>query len=118
MRLYLNYTFFLFFVLMIAFSVITLADDNKIVCLKSDKIRSVDFKKDYMIFEMQKRDKYNITCKGSGYLNFENPVIIEPQKMGNKICSNDVLKLRNKTCFIDKIELVKKDPEEKSQLIN
>ena len=73
MKLYLNYTFFLFFAFMIAFSVITLADDNKIVCLKSDKIRSVDFKKDYMIFEMQKRDKYNITCKGSGYLNFENP---------------------------------------------
>ena len=46
-------------------------------------------------------------------LNFENPVIIEPQKMGNKICSNDVLKLRNKTCFIDKIEAVKKDSEEK-----
>ena len=38
-------------------------------------------------------------------LNFENPVIIEPQKMGNKICSNDVLKLRHKTCFIDKIVL-------------
>jgi len=118
MKLYLNYTYFLFFVLMIAFSVTILADDNKIVCLKSDKIRSVDFKKDYMIFEMQKRDKYNITCKGSGYLNFENPVIIEPQKMGNKICSNDVLKLRNKTCFIDKIELVKEDSEANSQLIN
>ena len=51
---------------MIAFSVTILADDNKIVCLKSDKIRSVDFKKDYMIFEMQKRDKIYITCKGSG----------------------------------------------------
>ena len=118
MKLYLEYTFFLFFVLMIAFSVNTLADENEIVCLKSDKIRSVDFKKNYMIFEMQKREKYNITCKGSGYLNFENPVIIEPQKMGNKICSNDVLKLRNKTCFIDKIEAVKKDSEENSQLIN
>ena len=58
MKLYLEYTFFLFFVLMIAFSVNTLADENEIVCLKSDKIRSVDFKKDYMIFEMQKRDKY------------------------------------------------------------
>ena len=56
MKLYLEYTFFLFFVLMIAFSVNTLADENEIVCLKSDKIRSVDFKKDYMIFEMQKRD--------------------------------------------------------------
>ena len=71
-----------------------------------------------MIYTVQKREKYNITCKGSGYLNFENPVIIEPQKMGNKICSNDVLKLRNKTCFIDKIEAVKKDSEENSQLIN
>ena len=57
MKLYLEYTFFLFFVLMIAFSVNTLADENEIVCLKSDKIRSVDFKKDYMIFEMQKREK-------------------------------------------------------------
>ena len=56
MKLYLEYTFFLFFVLMIAFSVNTLADENEIVCLKSDKIRSVDFKKDYMIFEMQKRE--------------------------------------------------------------
>ena len=118
MNLYLKYTFFLFFILMITFSVATLADEKEIVCLKSDKIRSVDFKKDYMIFEMQKRDKYNITCKGSGYLNFENPVIIEPQKMGNKICSNDVLKLRNKNCFIDKIELVKEDSEANSQLIN
>ncbi len=118
MKLYLEYTFFLFFVLMITFSVIILADEKEIVCLKSDKIRSVDFKKDYMIFEMQKRDKYNITCKGSGYLNFQNPVIIEPRKMGNKICSNDALKLRNKTCFIDKIELVKKDSEVDSQLIN
>ena len=56
MKLYLEYTFFLFFVLMIAFSVNTLADENEIVCLKSDRIRSVDFKKDYMIFEMQKRE--------------------------------------------------------------
>ena len=60
MKLYLEYTFFLFFVLMIAFSVNTLADENEIVCLKSDKIRSVDFKKDYMIFEMQKREKQNL----------------------------------------------------------
>ena len=70
MKLYLEYTFFLFFVLMIAFSVNTLADENEIVCLKSDKIRSVDFKKDYMIFEMQKREKYNITCKGSECVSF------------------------------------------------
>ena len=52
---------------------------------------------------MQKKNKYNETCRGPGNLNFENPLIIEPQKMGNKICSNDVLKLRHKTCFIDTI---------------
>ena len=87
------------------FSSTILADTDEIVCLKTDKIRSVDFKKDFMVFEMQKKQKYNVTCKGPGNLNFQNPVIIEPQKMGNKICSNDVLKLRNKTCFIDKIVL-------------
>tara|TARA_B100000941_G_scaffold258184_1_gene208436 strand:+ start:26 stop:367 length:342 start_codon:yes stop_codon:yes gene_type:complete len=81
----------------------TLAEGNKLICLKTDKIRSVNFKKDFMIFEMQRREKFNVSCKGSSYLNFENPIIIEPQKMGRKICSNDVLKLRNKTCFIDKI---------------
>ena len=32
----------------------TLGEDNKRICLKTDKIRSVDFKKDFMIFEMQK----------------------------------------------------------------
>ena len=95
----------LFSFILVLFSSTILADTDEIVCLKTDKIRSVDFKKDFMVFEMQKRQKYNVTCKGPGYLNFQNPVIIEPQKMGNKICSNDVLKLRNKTCFIDKIVL-------------
>ena len=95
----------LFSLILIVFSSAILADTDEIVCLKTDKIRSVDFKKDFMVFEMQKRQKYNVTCKGPGNLNFENPVIIEPQKMGNKICSNDVLKLRHKTCFIDKIVL-------------
>ena len=66
---------------------------------------------DFMVFETNKKQKYNISCKGAGNLNFESPIIIEPQKLGYKICSNDVLKLRNKTCFIDKIELVKKDNE-------
>jgi|TARA_B100001996_G_scaffold62731_1_gene44944 hypothetical protein len=95
----------LFSLILVVFSSAILADTDEIVCLKTDKIRSVDFKKDFMVFEMQKRQKYNVTCKGPGNLNFENPVIIEPQKMGNKICSNDVLKLRYKTCFIDKIVL-------------
>ena len=92
----------LFSLILVVFSSSILADTDEIVCLKTDKIRSVDFKKDFMVFEMQKRQKYNVTCKGPGNLNFENPVIIEPQKMGNKICSNDVLKLRHKTCFFDK----------------
>ena len=91
----------------------TLAEDNKRICLKTDKIRSVDFKKDFMIFEMQKKNKYNVTCRGPGNLNFENPLIIEPQKMGNKICSNDVLKLRHKTCFIDTI-IAHKDIDKES----
>ncbi len=88
-----------------------LAEKSDYVCLKTDKIKSINFKKDFMVFETNKKQKYNISCKGAGNLNFESPVIIEPQKMGYKICSNDVLKLRNKTCFIDKIELVKKDTE-------
>ena len=82
----------LFSLMLVVFSSTILADTDEIVCLKTDKIRSVDFKKDFMVFEMQKRQKYNVTCKGPGNLNFENPLIIEPQKMGNKICSNDVLK--------------------------
>ena len=88
-----------------------LADNVDYVCLKTDKIKSIKFKKDFMVFETNKKQKYNISCKGAGNLNFESPIIIEPQKLGYKICSNDVLKLRNKTCFIDKIELVKKDTE-------
>ena len=95
--------FILFSLLLNVYSIHTLADTEEIVCLKTDKIRSVDFKKDFMIFEMQKKNKYNVTCRGPGNLNFENPLIIEPQKIGNKICSNDVLKLRHKTCFIDTI---------------
>ena len=89
-----------------------LAESNDYVCLKTDKIKSIRFKKDYMVFETSKKQKYNISCKGSGNLNFESPVIIEPQKLGYRICSNDVLKLRNKTCFIEKIELVKEKKEE------
>jgi len=43
-------------------------------------------------------------------LTFQSPLVIEPQKMGYKICSNDVLKLKEYSCFIDKIELlVEKD---------
>ena len=107
MRLNMKYSMSLLFSFIVIFSSVILADTDEIVCLKTNKIRSVDFKKDFLVFEMQKKQKYNVTCKGPGYLKFENPLIIEPQKMGNKICSNDVLKLRNKTCFIDKIVLNK-----------
>ena len=107
--------YLLLFIYMIVFSFLTpnflLAENADYVCLKTDKIKSIKFKKDFMVFETNKKQKYNISCKGSGNLSFESPIIIEPQKLGYKICSNDVLKLRNKTCFIDKIELVKKDTE-------
>ena len=97
----------LFFIL--ASPIILLAEKEDIVCLKTDKIKSIKFKKKVMVFETMNKDKFNISCKGVGTLSFESPLIIEPQKMGFKICSNDVLQLRNKTCFIDKIELIKKD---------
>ena len=100
---YLRLTLSLLLLFLIINSNSTLAEDIKPICLKTDKIHSVKFKKDFMIFEMQRREKFNVSCRGPGNLNFENPIIIEPQKMGRKICSNDVLKLRNKTCFIDKI---------------
>tara|TARA_B100001996_G_scaffold343520_1_gene298695 strand:+ start:145 stop:471 length:327 start_codon:yes stop_codon:yes gene_type:complete len=91
-----------------------LAEKNSIVCLKTNKIKSIKFEKKVLVFETTKKDKFNISCKGAGTLTFESPVIIEPQKMGFRICSNDVLQLRNKTCFIDKIEPVKKDEETNS----
>ena len=90
------------------------AENSDIVCLKTDKIKSIKFEKKVLIFETTKKEKFNISCKGAGTLTFESPLIIEPQKMGFKICSNDVLQLRNKTCFIDKIEPVKKDEETNS----
>ena len=61
--------FILFSLLLNASSTHILADTEEIVCLKTDKIRSVDFKKDFMIFEMQKKNKYNVTCRGPGNLN-------------------------------------------------
>ena len=54
--------FILFLILLNVSSVNILADTEEFVCLKTDKIRSVDFKKDFMIFEMQKRNKYNEFC--------------------------------------------------------
>jgi hypothetical protein len=33
--------------------------------------------------------------------------------MGYKICSNDVLKLKNYSCFIDKITLLEKKEDKK-----
>ena len=87
------------------------AENSDIVCLKTNKIKSIKFEKKVLVFETTKKNKFNVSCKGAGTLTFESPMIIEPQKMGFKICSNDVLQLRNKTCFIDKIEPVKKDEE-------
>ena len=59
-----------------------------------------------LIFENRKDLNYTVTCKGSHHLTFQSPLVIEPQKMGYKICSNDVLKLKEYSCFIDKIELL------------
>ena len=102
---------FLFLICILTSPFNLVAETKDIVCLKTDKIKSIKFEKKVLVFEMNKKNKFNISCKGAGTLTFESPVLIEPQKMGFKICSNDVLKLRNKTCFIDKIEPVKKDEE-------
>ena len=79
------------------------------ICFKTRDIDNIIFKKDRLIFENRKNINYSLTCKGSRYLNFQNPLIIEPIKMGNKICSNDVLKLKNYSCFVDKITLIEED---------
>jgi len=82
-------------------------------CFKIRDIENILYKKDKLIFENRKNVSYSLTCKGSRNLTFQYPLIIEPIKMGNKICSNDVLKLKDYSCFIDKITLLEKDEDKK-----
>jgi len=83
------------------------------ICFKTRDIENILFKKDKLIFENRRNVNYSLTCRGSRHLTFQHPLIIEPIKMGFKICSNDVLKLRDYSCFIDKITLLKKDEDKK-----
>ena len=83
------------------------------ICFKTKDIENILFKKDQLIFENRRNVNYSLTCRGSRHLTFQNPLVIEPIKMGYKICSNDVLKLKNYSCFIDKITLLEKDKDKK-----
>ena len=83
------------------------------ICFKTRDIENILFKKDKLIFENRRNVNYSLTCRGSRHLTFQHPLIIEPIKMGFKICSNDVLKLRDYSCFIDKITLLKKNEDKK-----
>ena len=76
------------------------------VCFDTKDIENIKFKKDFLLFQNRKDINYTLTCKGKRYLTFQSPLIMEPQKMGYKICSNDVLKLKDYSCFIDEISLV------------
>ena len=83
------------------------------ICFKTKDIENILFKKDRLIFENSRNVNYSLTCRGSRHLTFQNPLVIEPIKMGYKICSNDVLKLKNYSCFIDKITLLEEDKDKK-----
>ena len=83
------------------------------ICFKKKDIENILFKKDHLIFENRRNVNYSLTCKGSRHLTFQHPLIIEPIKMGYKICSNDVLKLKNYSCFIDKITLLEEKEDKK-----
>ena len=76
------------------------------ICFDTKDIENIKFKKDFLLFQNKKDINYTLTCKGKRHLTFQSPLIIEPQKMGYKICSNDVLKLKDYSCFIDQISLV------------
>ena len=75
-------------------------------------IENIRFKKDFLLFQNRKNINYTVTCKGNRHLSFQSPLIIDPQKMGYKICSNDVLKLKEYSCFIDEITLVVEENKE------
>ena len=83
------------------------------ICFKTRDIENILFKKDKLIFENRRNVNYSLTCRSSRHLTFQHPLIIEPIKMGFKICSNDVLKLKDYSCFIDKITLLSTDEDKK-----
>ena len=89
------------------------SNSDERICFKTRDIENILFKKDKLIFENRRNVSYSLTCKGSRHLTFQHPLIIEPIKMGYKICSNDVLKLKNYSCFIEKITLLKIDKDKK-----
>ena len=64
------------------------------ICFDTKDIENIRFKKDFLLFENRRDINYTVTCKGNRHLSFQSPLIIDPQKMGYKICSNDVLKLK------------------------
>ena len=76
------------------------------ICFDTKDIENIKFKKDFLLFQNKKDINYTLTCKGKRHLTFQSPLIIEPQKMGYKICSNDVLKLKDYSSFIGEISLV------------
>ncbi|MDA8892229.1 hypothetical protein N9I86_00785 [Hyphomicrobiales bacterium] len=97
------------YVLILIFTFISsfnLALSSERVCFDTKDIENIKFKKDYLLFKNRKNLNYSVTCKGNRHLTFQSPLIIEPQKMGYKICSNDVLKLKEYSCFIDEIKLI------------
>ena len=98
--------------LLVALTPLAVKSEERI-CFKTRDIENILFKKDKLIFENRRNVSYSLTCKGSRHLTFQHPLIIEPIKMGYKICSNDVLKLKNYSCFIDKITLLKIDKDKK-----
>ena len=83
-------------------------EESEKICFKTREIKSIQFKKKFLVFELNNKEKFNVYCKGNFSLTFQSPIIYEPQKMGFKICYNDVLKLKQSTCFIDKIVPVEK----------
>ena len=82
------------------------------ICFDTKDIENIRFKKDFLLFQNRKNISYTVTCKGNRHLSFQSPLIIDPQKMGYKICSNDVLKLKEYSCFIDEITLVVEENKE------
>ena len=82
------------------------------ICFDTKDIENIRFKKDFLLFQNRKNINYTVTCKGNRHLSFQSPLIIDPQKMGYKICSNDVLKLKEYSCFIDEITLVVEENKE------
>ena len=90
-----------------------ISNSDERICFKTRDIENILFKKDKLIFENRRNVSYSLTCKGSRHLTFQHPLIIEPIKMGYKICSNDVLRLKDYSCFIDKITLLEKNEDKK-----